>query len=76
MPGGFNEDVIAALDKRAEVIKQQVLLEIITIANNCDDFGQFKKVLWARALGFLKQFEDEGLVKPGTTAKAARGEKF
>ena len=74
MPGGIKDDLVVAIQRQSDIIKQQVLLEIITIACNCDDFKQFKNVLYARALGFMKQFEDEGLIKPGTTEKAAKGE--
>ena len=71
--GGYNEDLAAIITRQSEIIKQQVLLEIITIACNCDDFDQFKKVLYARALGFMKEFEDQGMLKPGTTEKVAKG---
>lgn len=71
--GGYDKDLGMLIEKQAEVIKQQVLLEIITIACNCDDFDQFKKVLYARALGFMKQFEDQGMLKPGTTERVAKG---
>jgi len=70
---GYSEDVALALRHQTELIKQQVLLEIITIACNCDDFDQFKKVLYSRALGFMKEFEDQGMLKPGTTEKVAKG---
>ena len=72
--GGYNEDLATIITRQSEIIKQQVLLEIITIACNCDNFDQFKKVLWARALGFMKQMEDEGIIKKGSTEKAAKGE--
>ena len=72
--GGYQEDVVDIITKTSNFIKQQVLLEIITIACNCKDFEQFQKVLWARAIGFMKQAEDEGFLKPGTTEKAAKGQ--
>lgn len=71
--GGYEKDLGALIARQADIIKQQVLLEIITIACNCDDFGQFKKVLYSRALGFMKQFEDQGVLKPGTVEKVAKG---
>lgn len=74
--GGYRDDIASIVTRQADLIKQQVLLEIITIACNCDDFEQFKKVLYARALGFVKQFEDEGMLKPGTTEKVAKGEPW
>jgi hypothetical protein len=77
MPGsGYQEDVATIITKQAELIKRQVLLEIITIACESDDFDQFKKVLYARALGFMKEFEDQGMLKKGTTEKVAKGGKL
>ena len=68
----YEKDLAALIKNQTDMIKQQVLLEIITIACNCDDFKQFKGVLYARALGMMKQFEDQGMLKPGTTEKAAK----
>ena len=76
MPSNFEKDLALAISRQTEIVKQQVLLELITIACNCDDFDQFKKVLYARALGFMKEFEDQGMLKPGTTEKAAKGEQL
>ena len=69
----YEKDLAAFIKNQTDIIKQQVLLEIITIACNCDDFKQFKGVLYSRALGMMKQFEDQGMLKPGTTEKAAKG---
>ena len=68
----YEKDLAALIKNQTDIIKQQVLLEIITIACNCDDFKQFKGVLYSRALGMMKQFEDQGMLKPGTTEKAAK----
>jgi hypothetical protein len=72
----YEKDLAALIKNQTEIIKQEVLLEIITIACNCDDFEQFKKVLYARALGMMKQFEDQGMLEKGTTEKAAKGENI
>ena len=72
----YEKDLAMLIKNQTEIIKQQVLLEIITIACNCDNFEQFKGVLYARALGMMKEFEDQGMLKPGTTEKAAKGENF
>lgn len=68
----YDKDLAQIIKNQTELIKQEVLLEIITIACNCDDFKQFKGVLYARALGFMKEFEDKGMLKKGTTEKAAK----
>ena len=68
----YEKDLAALIKNQTDIIKQQVLLEIITIACNCDDFKQFKGVLYARALGMMKQFEDQVMLKPGTTEKSAK----
>jgi hypothetical protein len=72
----YEKDLALLIKNQTDIIKQQVLLEIITIACNCDDFEQFKKVLYARALGMMKQFEDQGMLEKGTTEKAAKGESI
>ena len=72
----YEKDLAALIKNQTDIIKQQVLLEIITIACNCDDFKQFKGVLYARALGMMKQFEDQGMLEPGTTEKAAKCRKI
>ena len=72
----YEKDLAALIKNQTDIIKQQVLLEIIAIACNCDDFKQFKGVLYARALGMMKQFEDQGMLKPGKPEKAAKGEKI
>ena len=69
----YHEDLAVALQKQSELIKRQVILEIITMACECDDFEQFKKVLYARALGFVKELENIGELKEGTTEKVAKG---
>ena len=71
--GGYEQDLGMLIERQTDLIKQQVLLELITIACNCDNFDQFKKVLYSRALGMMKQFEDQGMLKPGTTEKVAKG---
>lgn len=69
----YEKDLAQLIKNQTDLIKQEVLLELITIACNCDDFKQFKGVLYARALGFMKEFEDKGMLKPGTTERVAKG---
>ena len=71
----YEKDLAALIKNQTDIIKQQVLLEIITIACNCDDFKQFKGVLYARALGMMKQYEDKEMQKNGTKEKDTKGEK-
>ena len=68
----YEKDLAALIKNQTDIIKQQVLLEIITIACNCDDFKQFKGVLYARALGMKKQFEDQGMLEKKKKKKAAK----
>ena len=72
----YEKDLAALIKNQTDLIKQEVLLELITIACNCDDFKQFKGVLYARALGMMKQFEDQGMLKQGTVEKVAKGGTF
>lgn len=69
----YRDDLTKAIINQCEIVKRQVLLEIIQIAAGCDTFDDFKKVLYSRALGFMKEFEDQGVLKPGTVERVAKG---
>lgn len=63
---GYQEDLLKALRKETELIKKQTILEIISIVTSCDTYEEFKKAMYGMALGYFREMESEGLVKPGT----------
>lgn len=73
MPGGYKEDIAAAITRQQEIVKKQVMLEIIQIAATCETYEEFRKAMYGTALGYLKEFEDDGVIKPGTVEAAKEG---
>lgn len=72
----FVADLYKFVETQLALEKRQVLLEVAQLACGCDTFEEFKKVLFARSLGFMKELEDQGFIKPGSTEKAAKGEEL
>ena len=66
----YGQDLQVFVDKELEIAKRQVLLEIIKIAAECETYDEFRKTLYAIALCWMKEAEENGLVKPNTTAEA------
>lgn len=66
---GYAEDLHAAMKAQTEFIKKQALLEVIQVVAVCDTYDEFRKAMYGKALEFMKELEDEGSLKPGTTEK-------
>ena len=71
---GYAEDLQAAMKAQTELIKKQALLELIQIVAVCDTYEEFKKTMYGKALDFMREFEAEGTLKPGTVDKIIKGE--
>lgn len=63
---GYQEDIVKALQREAELIKKQTILEMISIVTACNTYDEFKKAMYGMALQYFREMEDEGLVKKGT----------
>ena len=57
---GYKEDLATALKKQSDLIASQVLLEIIRIVTECENYDEFRKTMYGIALGYMKELEDEG----------------
>lgn len=66
----YEEDLRASLERQNEIIKRQVLLEVIRLAAENETYEDFRKALYAEALSWMKEAEDQGWVKPETTEEA------
>ena len=66
---GYAEDLVASMKAQTEFIKKQVMLEVIQVAATCETYDEFRKAMYGKALEFMKELEDEGGLKPGTTEK-------
>ena len=63
----YEEDLQASIEKQNEIIKRQVLLEVIKLAAENETYEGFRKALYAEALSWMKEAEDKGWVKPETS---------
>lgn len=61
------EDFKLGMQRNADLLKKQVLLEIIQVAAMCETYQDFRNTLYGMALGYLREFEDAGIVPKGTT---------
>ena len=52
----YNHDSVASV---INLIKQQVMFEIIAIASECETYDEFRKTLYGMALKYQKQMEKE-----------------
>lgn len=70
MARNYEEDLRVSIEKQNEIIKRQVLLEVIRLAAENETYEGFRKALYAEALGWMKEAEEQGWVKPETTEQA------
>ena len=72
----YIEDLMKALRAQAELIKQQALFEVIQIVSVCDTYDEFKRVMYGKALEFMRAMEAEGSLPAGTTEKITKGDEI
>jgi hypothetical protein len=71
----YAEDLAAALKNQTEIIKKQAILEIIQIVAVCDTYEDFKRTMYGKALDFMREFEADGTLTPGTVDKIIADKK-
>lgn len=62
----IQKDFELGFARNADLIKKQVLLELIQITSVCENYHEFRNAMYSIALGYLEEFEKQGLVPPGT----------
>ena len=72
---GYSEDLAAAVRNQTEIIKKQAILEVIQVAAVCDTYEEFKKAMYGKALEYLREFEADGTLKPGTVDRVIKETK-
>ena len=65
----YRTDIIKALQREADLIKKQTILDIIQVVTSCNTYEEFKKAMYGMALQYFREMEDEGLVAKGTVDK-------
>ena len=71
----YAEDLLAAMKSQTEVIKKQAMLEIIQIVAVCDTYEEFKRTMYGKAIEFMREFEADGTLAPGTVDKIVASSK-
>ena len=66
MPGGYNEDFVRALKKQTDLIIQQVMIQMIQLVTESENYEDFRKKMYALALSYIKDMEAEGIKVPNT----------
>ena len=66
---GYAEDMATALKRQSDLIKKQVMLEVIQVVSNCETYEEFRKAMYGMALSYFREMEDEGMIKAGTVDK-------
>ena len=68
MPGGYNEDFVRALKKQTDLIIQQVMIQMIQMVTEAENYEDFRKKMYALALSYIKDMEAEGIKVPDTAS--------
>ena len=64
MPGGYNEDFVRALKKQTDLIIQQVMIQMIQLVTESENYDDFRKKMYSLALSYIKDMEAEGIKVP------------
>jgi len=55
----YEQDLISSIQLQAKMIKEQVLFEVISAVCQCETYEEFRKLMYAQALAFIKDYEAE-----------------
>lgn len=64
MPGGYDQDFIKAVQKQSNLIIQQVMIQLIQLVTESENYEDFRKKMYALALSYIKDMEAEGIEIP------------
>lgn len=70
----YEDDIKAAMANQMDIMKKQLMLEIIQIVAVCDTYEEFKRTMYGQALEYMREFEADGTLKAGTVDKIIKGE--
>ena len=62
----YEEDFKRAVQKQAELIVQQVFVQLIQLVTESETYEDFRKRMYGMALGYIKEMEAEGIKVPPT----------
>ena len=62
----YEEDFKRAVQKQADLIVQQVFVQLIQLVMEAETYEDFQKRMYSLALGYIKEMEAEGIKVPPT----------
>lgn len=65
----YKDDIKAAMTNQMEIMKKQLMLEMIQVVAVCDTYEEFKRNMYGKALEYMREFEADGTLKAGTVDK-------
>lgn len=62
----YEDDFKKAVQKQADLIVQQVFVQLIQMVTESETYEDFRKRMYSLALGYIKEMEAEGIKVPPT----------
>lgn len=62
--GMYEDDFKRAVQKQADLIVQQVFVQLIQLVTESETYEDFRKRMYSMALNFIKEMEAEGIKIP------------
>jgi hypothetical protein len=66
----YEDDFKKAIQKQADLIVQQVFVQLIQMVTEAETYEDFRKRMYSLALGYIKEMEAEGIKVPPTKTNA------
>lgn len=60
----YEDDFKRAVQKQADLIVQQVFVQLIQMVTEAETYEDFRKRMYSLALGYIKEMEAEGIQIP------------
>ena len=60
----YEDDFKKAVQKQADLIVQQVFVQLIQMVTESETYEDFRKRMYSLALGYIKEMEAEGIKIP------------
>lgn len=60
----YEDDFKRAVQKQADLIVQQVFVQLIQMVTEAETYEDFRKRMYSLALGYIKEMEAEGIKVP------------
>jgi hypothetical protein len=70
----YEADLVSALNQQVKLITDRVLFEVISVVSVCETYEEFRKMMYGKALDFIKEYEADPAVRKAAIRKAMEEE--